>query len=52
MKDIILKFKTQEDYNDFIEGMREDNKTINFFTENETDNSITIEFEDSQLITN
>lgn len=50
MKDIIFKFKSEEDYNIFLEDLRSDNEKHNFFEESENDNSITMTFEDSETL--
>lgn len=48
MKDVIFRFKTKEDYQYFLDDIREDNKTENFMTEEENESSIIMTFVDSE----
>lgn len=50
MKEIILKFKSEEDYNIFLEAFKEQNAMFKDADYEETDDKITLTFEDSEII--
>jgi hypothetical protein len=52
MKDITIRFEDEQDYINFLEDIREDNKQENFMTEVEDNNTISILFKSSEEFKN
>lgn len=50
MKEIILKFKNEEDYNNFLIAFDESAAVFNDSEKVETESTITITFEDSEVL--